>query len=186
VTFGFAERDFVSFSIEARKTVGQEYSSTLGFFKNYELIYVVAEERDLVALRTKYRQPNEQVHLLRLRYYKPNATRFFLRYIEDMNDLVKNPRFYNSLTTNCTTQVLANAHVPGGRFKYNWRILLSGYAPEYFYMMGNLDQNYSLQELMELGLVNNRAQHPEIGAEEFSTTIREGVPKPPTFESPPQ
>lgn len=185
VSFGFANNEHVAFSIEVRNTKSQGYSTTAGFFRNFELIYVVAEERDVVGLRTRFRQPNEEVHMFRLRYYKPNLEKFFLSYLQRLNSLAKKPEFYNTLTTNCTTQVLANAEGESTRFKYDWRILLSGYTPEYLYRIGNLDSSYSMAELMQKGLVNSRAQDVS-SAKQFSENIRLGVPKPEPFTEQPQ
>jgi Domain of unknown function (DUF4105) len=183
ITFGFAEKDYITFSIEVRKTKSQAYSTIAGFFRNYELMYVVAEERDVVGLRTIYRQPNEQVYMLRLRYYKENAIKFFLKYIENMNSLISKPDFYNTVTTNCTTQVLANTHGigSGSGFKYDWRVLLSGYMPEFLKLAGRLDDRYTLEEILQKGYVNPRAQDVSDAAA-FSKAIREGVPRPPLFE----
>jgi hypothetical protein len=186
VSFGFANKDYINFSIEVRKTKTQSYSTIDGFFRNYELIYVVAEERDVVALRTIYRQPNEQVYMYRLKYFKENAIKIFQQYLANMNSLVTKPEFYNTATTNCTTQVLANAQqaTKASRLTYDWRLLLSGHTPEYFYSKGALDSSYSLEELTSKGLLNPRAQLIS-EAREFSARLRESVPKPEPFQSPP-
>jgi hypothetical protein len=179
LSFGFAEKDYIAFSIEVRKTKTQAYSTIDGFFRNFELIYVVAEERDLVGLRTIYRQPNEQVYLLRLNYIQENAVKLFLEYLKKLNALVEHPAFYNTLTTNCTTQVLYNAQdaIGADRFRYNWRLFLSGYTPEYLYMVGSLDERLPMQTIMDKGLVNSRAQDVSDAAT-FSRMIRDGVPNP--------
>jgi hypothetical protein len=179
LSFGFAQKDHIAFSIEVRKTKSQAYSTIDGFFRNFELIYVVAEERDLVGLRTIYRQPNEQVYLLRLNYIQENAIKLFLEYLKKLNALVEHPAFYNTLTTNCTTQVLYNAQdaIGADRFRYNWRLFLSGYTPEYLYMVGSLDERLPMQMIMDKGLVNARAQDVSDAAA-FSRMIREGVPNP--------
>ena len=185
VSFGFANNEKIAISVEARKTKAQSYSTIGGFFRNYELIYVVAEERDLVGLRTVYRQPNEQVHLLRLAYFKDNAIQLFRNYLERINSLNEQPQFYGTLRTNCTTQVLANAQLGGTRkLKYDWRVLLSGHMPEYLFDLGSLHKDYSLAELMQRGLVNPRAQDTS-DARLFSEMIRVGVPQPTPFATPP-
>lgn len=185
ISFGFANSDYLTFSVEVRSSKSQEYSTTAGFFRNFELIYVVAEERDVIGLRTKFRQPNEQVHLLRLAYYPPYLEKLFLSYMDRINSLAQKPEFYNTLTTNCTTQVLSNAQAGERKFSYDWRLLLSGHTPEWLYDIKNLDLNYSLSELMEKGLINPRAQDVSDAAR-FSQEIRTGVPKPQPFSAPPQ
>ncbi len=175
VSFGFNNRDFIAFSIETRKTRGQEYSSIDGFFRNYTLTYVVAEERDVIALRTTYRHPQESVYLLRPNFSREKANKFFLEYVKKINSLQINPEFYNTITTNCTTQVLLHARSSYDKPTYSWKILLSGYTPEYLYERGSLNSRYSLEELMKDGLINKRAQEAD-EADDFSVKIREGVP----------
>src|SRR5262249_41717749 len=107
VSFGFAGKDFLAISIETRRERHESYSSIAGFLKQYELFYVVADERDLIRLRTNYRKdPPEDVYLYRTRAPATHARRIFLDYIREMNSLATKPEFYNSLTTNCTTSIL--------------------------------------------------------------------------------
>jgi hypothetical protein len=157
VSFGFAEQDYVALSIETRKERTEEYSSIKGFFKQYELIYVVADERDVIRLRTTYRQPHEDVYLYRTRISPAQARRLFLDYVREVNRLVAQPAFYNTLTTNCTTDVLVHARASGGTARYNWKILLSGYAPAYAYDIGRLDTSLAFAELKQRSHINARA-----------------------------
>jgi len=116
----------VAFSIEARKEKDEGYSSIKGFFKQYELIYVVADERDVIRLRTDYRDPQEDVYVYRTRITPENARRLFMEYVNQINELKDKPEFYNTLTTNCTTNVVRHIRAFGGKATYNWKILLSG------------------------------------------------------------
>jgi hypothetical protein len=177
VSFGFGETDFVAVSIETRKERTEDYSSLKGFFKQYELIYVVADERDVIRLRTTYRQPPEDVYLYRLRATPERARRLFLDYVQSINALAVHPEFYNTLTTNCTTAILVHARASGGQARYNWKILLSGYAPEYAYDSGLLDTSMSFADLKQRSRINERAR--EAGdAPDFSQRIRQGLPRP--------
>jgi Domain of unknown function (DUF4105) len=107
LSFGFSGKDFIAISIETRRQRHQSYSTVAGFFKQYELFYVVADERDLIRLRTNYRKdPPEDVYIYRTRAPADNARRLFLDYIREINSLAKKPEFYNALTTNCTTSIL--------------------------------------------------------------------------------
>ena len=126
LSFGFGGADYVAFSIEARKEKDEGYSSIKGFFKQYELIYVVADERDVIRLRTDYRDPQEDVYVYRTRITPENARRLFMEYVNQINELKDNPEFYNTLTTNCTTNVVRHIRAFGGKATYNWKILLSG------------------------------------------------------------
>jgi hypothetical protein len=177
LSFGFDGKDYVIFSIEARKERGEGYSSVKGFFKQYELIYVVGDERDLIRLRTDYRDPQEDVYLYRTNISPENARRLFLEYIDTINQLKQEPEFYNTLTTNCTTNVVRHIQAFGGKARYNWKILLSGYAPQYAYELGGLDTSLPFDELRKRSIINPRAH--EIGNDpDFSQRIRERLPGP--------
>jgi hypothetical protein len=178
VSFGFGDNQFLAVSIETRKEKGESYSAVNGFFRNYELAYVVADERDVVALRTNIRNPEERVYVLRTQIALENGRKLFLDYINSMNKLREHPRFYNTLTTNCTTQVLRHVWAFGSDAKYNWQVLLSGYVPEYLYENDTLMPGMSLDEIMERSLVNSKAQSVPLD-ENFSRAIRVGVPQPP-------
>jgi hypothetical protein len=177
VSFGFAG-DHVAISIETRKEKGEAYSSLAGFFKRYELIYVVGDERDLVGVRTNYRRPEELVYLYRTRAGPEAARRLFLEYVEKINRLRDSPEFYNTLTTNCTTDVWLLVRALTGRLPIDWRVLLSGYFPEYAYDLGSLDTSLPFAELKARSLINDKA-HAADQAPDFSRRIREGLPQPP-------
>ena len=131
VSFGFGGRDYVAMSAETRTERGEADSSIKGFFKQYELMYVVGDERDLIGLRMIYRKdPPEDVYLYRVRGPIENLRRFF-RTISAILRLAERPAFYNTLTTNCTTNLLLHTRVNPGHPPDSWKVLLSGYLPEY-------------------------------------------------------
>ena len=109
MSFGFSGRDYLAVSIETRKAKGQGYSTIAGFFKQYELVYIAADDRDVIGVRTTYRQPQEDVYVYRLQVPPENIRRVVLDYVRTMNDMREHPRFYNTLTTNCTTTRLMSA-----------------------------------------------------------------------------
>jgi hypothetical protein len=139
---------------------------------------VVADERDVIRLRTTYRQPQEGVYLYRTRVPPAQARRLFLDYVRDINRLVEQPEFYNTLTTNCTTAILYHSRASGGIAHYNWKVLWSGYAPQYAYELGRLDTRLPFAELKRLSHINARAQAAG-DASDFSQRIRAGLPMPP-------
>ena len=180
VSFGFADRDFVTVSIETRKEKGESYSTVNGFFRQYELIYIVGDERDLVRLRTNYRKdPPEEVYLFRTNAPKENVRRLFLDYFKTINSLRDQPQFYNTLTTNCTTNVVRHTKVNPGGGHYSWKILLSGYAPLYAYERGRLDTSIPFEELKKRSHINEAARAADQDPD-FSRKIRVGLPRPPT------
>jgi len=178
VSFGFEGKDFLSVSIETRKEKGEEYSTLAGFFRQYELIYVVADERDVIRVRTTYRRPQEEVYVYRTRAPLRNIRRIFLDYIKTINDMHERPRYYNTLTTNCTTSILMHTRMNPESPPMSWKILLSGYVPDYLYEMGRIDTSMPFAELEKLSHVNARA-HAADKDPAFSQRIRDGLPKPP-------
>ncbi|MGE5818435.1 MAG: DUF4105 domain-containing protein [Deltaproteobacteria bacterium] len=178
VSFGFQGKDYLAVSIETRKEKGEEYSTLAGFFRQYELVYIVADERDLIRVRTTYRQPQEDVYIYRTRAPLRNIRRIFLDYIQTMNDMHKQARFYNTATTNCTTSILMHTRINPESPPMSWKVLLSGYVPDYLYELGRIDTTKPFAELEKLSHVNARA-HAADKDPEFSQRIREGLPKPP-------
>jgi len=176
-SFGFADQDFVTVSIETRKERGESYDTVRGFFRQYELTYIVGDERDLIRLRTNYRKdPPEEAYLYRTNAPPENVRRLFLSYFQEINELKDQPAFYNSLTTNCTTNVLRHSRVNPGNHRYSWKILLSGYAPLYTYELGRLDTRLPFDELKRRSHINAAAQAADQAAD-FSQQIRAGVPR---------
>ena len=177
VSFAFAGGEHLAVPIETRKEKGEGYSTVKGFFRQYELYYVVADERDVIRLRTNYRSdPPEQVHVYRLRGSVDNARRMFLDYLDAINALKARPTFYNSLTTNCTTTIWMHSLVNPGHVPFSWKILASGYVPEYLYEQGRLDdRGLSFVELQQQAMVNARAQAADADPD-FSSRIRQRAP----------
>ncbi len=177
VTFGFQEKDFVTFSIETRKEIGEGYSTVKGFFKQYESIVIAGDERDLIRVRTDFRVPPEDVYLFRTRIPAENARKFFMEYIRQINSMKEHPEWYNTLTSNCTVDVIKLIRDAGGTATYNWKVLLSGYMPLYAYERGALDTSIPYEALRKASYVNPRAR--SLGDDpEFSRKLREGLPAP--------
>lgn len=175
LSFGFGGKDYVAISIETRKERGEVYSTLGGFFKLYELVYVVADERDLIGVRTTYRQPPEDVYVYRVGVPRERIRRLFLDYLRGMNDLADHPRFYNTLTTNCTTGALFHTRVNPGSPPLTWKVFLSGHVPEYLYELGGLDRSMPFPELQRRSWVDERARAAG-DAPDFSRRIREAIP----------
>lgn len=174
LSFGFEGQKYLCISIETRKEVGEDYATIKGFFRQYELIYVVADERDLVRLRTNYRR-GETVYLYRLNGSKKVFREIFLDYMRYINRLKKEPVWYNALIGNCTTQIRGHARPYTGKANWDWRILLNGWLDEMAYENGLLNQSLPLETLKQRSFINDRAkildQHPD-----FSILIRQGLP----------
>ncbi len=175
VSFHFADDTYLAMSIEARKTVNQEYSAVKGFFRQYQLIYLAAEEQDVVRVRTNYRQ-GENVYLYHTLLKPEDARNLFLQYASWMNKVQKQPQWYNALTSNCTSNVtsyLARAKV-GSLSAWDWRTVLNGKGDEMLYQLGDLaTDGLPFLQLKQQALINRQAQAGE-GDSDFSRRIRAG------------
>jgi uncharacterized protein DUF4105 len=173
ISFGFGENDYVVFSVEIRRQKDQTFSEIGGFFKEFELIVIAAEERDIVRLRTNVRQ--EDTYLFRMNFEPEVMRTLFLAYVAEANALVREPRFYHTITGNCTTVLYRMLKRIVRRLPFSYRVLLSGYMPEYFYGIGYLDQRYRLEELRAFGYVSERGRRAD-ESPTYSADIRRGIP----------
>jgi hypothetical protein len=168
----------LAISIETRKERDEAYSPVAGFFRQYEIYYVVTDERDLVRLRTNYR--GEQVYLYHLRTPKDRARRMLLDYVDSFNALVERPAFYNALTDNCTTTIRTHVKHIGAAMPWDWRLLANGYLDEMLYERAVVATGRPFAALKADALVNARAREADQDPE-FSRRIREGLaPRPPS------
>jgi hypothetical protein len=172
VSFGFDDGQYLAVSIETRKEKGEEYSAVAGFFKQYELIYVVADERDVVRLRTNYR--GEEVYLYRLMVSPEVARHGFIEYLRHVNRLRDRPEWYNALTHNCTTAIRGHARPPGARSWRSWKLLANGYLDELAYEIGAVDRGVPFPELRARSRINEVARAAG-DAPDFSRRIRQPV-----------
>ena len=174
VSFQFADALPLCFSIETRKTIGQRYSTLEGFYRQYTLIYIVADERDCIRLRTNYRR--EDVYLYHTLASPAQARQRFREYINTLNALHENPRWYNAVTSNCTTSIRAQ-RAAKLRAPWDWRILLNGKADEMLYQDHAIATGgLSFTELKQRSLINERARAADQDPD-FSRIIREGLPR---------
>jgi hypothetical protein len=173
-SFGFADGEHVVFSVEIRRERGEAYNEIGGFFKQFELSVIAADERDIIAVRTNVR--GEDDYLYRLRLPLADTRSLFLAYVDQTNRLLSTPRFYNTVTVNCTTLVYGMLSHIVGRLPLSYRVLFSGYLPGYVYSLGGLDMRYTLAELRELGRITERARRAGDGPG-FSAAIRDGIPE---------
>jgi hypothetical protein len=173
MSFGFDGGDYLCFSIETRKQKGQAYSAVKGLFRQFALMYIAADERDVVRLRTNYRQ-GEEVYLFRLNGSPAQVRALFLDYLRRMNSLRERPVWYNAIRHNCTTSIRTQ-RAAADRAPWDWRMLANGHGDEMLYERGIIDTNLPLAELKQKVHINARAR--EAGqAADFSQQIRQGIP----------
>jgi hypothetical protein len=173
ISFGLADGGHLCFSIETRKEKGEEYSALRGFFRQYELTYVLADERDVVRLRTNYRK--EDVHLYRLNLPPKFIRQVFLDYLARVNRLRERAEWYNALTDNCTTAIRGHAEPYNPEAKFDWRIIINGTIDEMLYERGMLNRSLPFAELKRRSYINPAAQAADKAAD-FSQRIREQLP----------
>lgn len=173
MSWEFADGQHLAVSIETRKKKGQEYSAALGFFRQYEIYYVVAEERDLIGVRAKFR--GEDLHLYRLTAPAAEARAVLLNYLKEINRLDGKAEWYNALVHNCTTTIRHHALAVGAGRPFDWRILANGYLDELGYERGQIDTSLPFAELRRRSDITARARaaYNEPG---FSRIIRENLP----------
>jgi len=166
----------LAISIETRKEQGEEYSAIRGFFRQFELYYVLADERDLIRLRTNFR--GEDVYLYRLRTPPARARALLMDYLAKVNKLAKTPDWYNAFTHNCTTTVFLHIRDLGIPFTWNWKMFLNGYLDERLYEEGIINTSLPFEQLRARSAISQVARTIEHVAD-FSTVIRAGLPNRP-------
>lgn len=173
VSWEFEDGPPLAISIETRKEKGESYSAILGFFRQFELYYVVSDERDIVALRTNQR--GEEVYLYRLKTPVSTARAVLLEYVRKINELAEHPRWYNAFSHNCTTQIRHHVQQVAPENPFSWKILVNGFLPELGYDRGTIDTSLPFEELRERSDITERARAAG-GDPSFSDRIREGLP----------
>lgn len=171
VGFGFSDNQRLVWSIELRRTKTQTYSALASFFKQSELIFLAADERDIIRLRTNVRGENVRMFPLRL---KPQvARRLLLEYAEMANEYARNPRWYNTITANCTTMVFRIARALNPFAPFDWRVLLSGHFPELVYDHGGIDNSIPFAQWKVKAQIDKAAQAADqFDSVAFSNAIR--------------
>lgn len=171
VSFGFSDGERVAFSAEVRRKNGQVFKGLDGAFKRFELALVAATEEDVIKLRTHARR--EQVSLYPLRVSKEQARAMFLAYLGLVEELAETPRFYNTLLTNCTTEIFRLARIVAPGIPSDWRILVSGRVADYLHDQGLIDPSRPMAEIRAESVIDARALAAPPEAD-FSAAIRAG------------
>lgn len=174
MSWGFEGDQYLAISIETRKEKGEEYSALRGFFRQYELTFVVADERDVVRLRTNIR--GEDVYVYRLDVSPADARWFLLQYLQKINELRDRPQWYNALTENCTTAIMHLAGADARRSWWSWRLIVNGYFDELAYDLGAIDRSLPFAVLKAKSHANERAKAAHDDPR-FSVRIRNGLPR---------
>lgn len=174
VSFGFAGPEYLAVSVEIRKEVGEEFSVVKGLLRQYELMYVVGDERDLIQLRSNYRK--DDVYLYPIRAPKERIRAMLVGMLERANQLRESPEFYNTLTSTCTTNIVRHVEevAPGRVPKLSREVLLPGYSDRLAYDLGLIDTDLPFEQARERFKINGRALRAQ-GDPDFSVKIREAL-----------
>lgn len=156
VSFGFSNGDYVSISVEIRKEIGEKFSALKGLFRQYELVYVVADERDVIKLRSNYRK--DEVFLYPVMTTKENMRKLFVSMLNRANKLATEPEFYNTLTSTCTTNIVSHVNeIAPGRIPFSFKVLMPAYSDELAYKIGLIDNSMHFETLRGKYQINERA-----------------------------
>jgi hypothetical protein len=174
MSFCFEGDQHLCISIETRKEKGEEYSAVKGFFKQYELIYIVGDERDLIRLRTNFRK--ETVYLYRLTAKPTLVRKVLLDYLKSINKLNNRPEWYNALTENCTTAIRGHT-APYTYGKMSWKLLVNGYLDTLLYERKAIETNMPFEQIKKFSCIDDKAVQAD-NSPAFSIIIRDGLPNP--------
>ena len=169
VSFTFDGEEPLAISIESRREVGEPFDPIRGFLRQYELLYVVADEEDLLTLRAVHR--HERVELLRTSTDRALARRLLVAYLEELELIAAEPAFYDSLSRNCSTAARRHVASVGVEDTWDWRVVLNGHLDELLYERGLLDSSRPLEALRRESDVTDRVRDAA-GQPDFSARIR--------------
>lgn len=170
LSFGLADGTWLCVSAEIRKEIGEIYSTIKGFANQFELVYVVGDERDLIRLRTRHR--DAEVYVYPTTATAHQAQGLFRNIAARINRLQNQPEFYNTLTNNCTTQIQRHVNeLSPDRVPFGWQVLLPGHSARYAWELGLLDNRVDFDQLTRLALVNDLAE-AAYDAPDYSRRIR--------------
>jgi hypothetical protein len=174
MSFDFDDGQYLCISIETRKEKGEDYSAVKGFFKQFELIYIVADERDLIRLRTNFRK--ETLYLYRLTASPTLVREVLLDYLKSVNRLNERPEWYNALTQNCTTAIRGHT-AKFAHGKLSWKMIANGYLDTLLYERKVIDTSMPFEQLKARSQISEKALKAG-NSKDFSIMIRDGLPNP--------
>jgi Domain of unknown function (DUF4105) len=174
MSFGFDGDDYLAISVEIRKERGEQFSPWKGLLGQYELMYVIGDERDLIQLRTNHRR--DRLYLYPVRAPRERLEQMFVGMLRRANRLRAEPELYNTLTNTCTTNIVdhVNELVPG-RIPFSYKVLLPGYSDELAYDLGLIDTGLPFFEAQRHFRIDDDARHLDGRADDFSRRLRQGL-----------
>ena len=173
ISFGFENGDYLAVSVETRKEVGETYDPLRSFFKQFELVYILGDERDLIALRTNTRL--EDTYLFPMSLSAGQRRELLVSILRRADELGREPAYYATIENNCTTSLLGHINEVEERpVRFSFKLLLNGYIPELAYERGNLPTDAPFEEVMQRYAISVKAKNAGPGPD-YSKAIREGI-----------
>jgi len=170
LSFGFND-SYIAVSVEIRKEKGEQFSPVKGLFKQYEIMYVLGDEEDLIKLRSNYR--NDSVYVYPVNTTQETMQLLFIDILNHTNKLYTAPEFYNSISNTCTTNIAKHAnHIRPGRIPFSFAILAPGYSDRFAYNLGIINTTLPYEEIRTHYKINERALK-YANSSDFSLRIRE-------------
>jgi hypothetical protein len=170
LSFGFEGDEYLALSVEIRKERGEKYNPISGFFQQYELIYVLANEQDVVQRRVNCDLCD--VFMYRSTATPEQARQLFTDVLRRVNKLVEEPEFYDTLTNNCTTNIRAHInHLKADKVPYDYRVLMPGYSDLLAYDLGLIERHGTFEETRRRARINYQAYQYR-DAPDFSRKLR--------------
>jgi hypothetical protein len=169
VSFGFTDGQHIAYSVEIRKEKGESFSSIGGFFRQFEIVLIAADESDVVKVRTNLR--GEDVHRFEVKLTPASRRALFLRYVEFGNELAAKPQFYNTVTANCASTVYQLVQAIKPDMPLDRRLLYSGQLPEYIDELGGLMGDMPMEQRRKMGAISARAMAS--AGSDYSAIIRQ-------------
>lgn len=157
VSFGFSDSQYVAISVEARREQGETYSVARGLLKRYEVMYVIGDERDLIARRAVHE--GDPTYVFPVTASRERMRQMFVEMLERATTLAVHPEFYNTATNNCTSNLVEHVNrVAPGRIPATWKTVVPGYSDDVASSLGLIDSTTSLDRVRQRYLVNERAR----------------------------
>ena len=172
LSFGFRNGDYIAISVEIRKERGESFSPIWGLLRQYELTYIVGDERDLIGLRANHR--HDDVHLYPMRATPDAARALFVAMLERANALAAEPEFYNTLTSTCTSNIVDHVNtIAPEPIGFSFKTLLPAYSDDLAYDLGLIDTDLPRDQYRAAYRINElAAEHAD--SADFSKAIRAG------------
>ncbi|HLP43830.1 MAG TPA: DUF4105 domain-containing protein [Candidatus Nanoarchaeia archaeon] len=170
LAFGFEDGSYIDISVEIRREKGEFFDGLKGLFRNYEITYVVSDEHDVLKLRTNYRK--DDVYLYPIPTSEEKVRALFVDMLTRVNKLRTTPEFYNSLTNNCTTNIVKHVNtINPKRIPWSYKYVFPSYSDELALEIGLIKGEGTIDQIRAQYLITPLAQ--KYGdSSDFSAKIR--------------